>query len=172
LARLDHGRDGNSTGVPYTREVDAHHVFPLLLRGCRAATGPDTGVGQHYADRSELRRPFVEHSLQRGNVTNVGLAGDDAPPQRFDLLNRLLQVLRSRHRIGHRVDLLAYVDGDDIGTLLSEPDRVATALTARGPGDECNLAVELSHFYLLIPGRTGLRHGNNFWMSNRSESRR
>ena len=49
----------------------------------------------------------------------------------------------------HGVDLLADVDGDDVGALLRQPHRVRAALTARRAGDESDLAFDTSgHCYL------------------------
>jgi hypothetical protein len=88
----------------------------------------------------ELGYALVERRLDRVVVPDVGLGGHDAPVKRLDLLDRLGQVLRCRHRVRHRANLRAQVDGDDVRALLGQPDRVRPALTARGPGDEGDLA--------------------------------
>ena len=89
--------------------------------------------------------PASNACLHRLSVAHVGLGGDDAPVERLDLLDRLLQVLGRRHRVGHARDLRADVDRDDVSALLGESDGVAAALAARGAGDEGDLAFEFSH---------------------------
>ena len=48
----------------------------------------------------------VERLLQRLDVADVGLVGDDAPPEGLDLADGLVQVLRRRHRVADGLDLL------------------------------------------------------------------
>jgi hypothetical protein len=80
-----------------------------------------------------------------GRIRDVGLPGDDPAVEGLDLLDRLGQVGRGRHRVWHAGDLRAQVHGDDVGPLLRQPDRVAAALVARRAGDEGDLAFQLPH---------------------------
>jgi hypothetical protein len=105
------------------------------------AEADDAGVCGHDVEPAEFGDPVVERRLQPAVVPHVGLAGDDAAVERLDLLDRLGQVVRCRHREGDGVDLRDDVDGDDVGALLGQPDGVAAALTPGGPGDEGNLSL-------------------------------
>src|SRR5207302_652554 len=102
--------------------------------------GSDSRVGEDDVDRSELGDTLVEDSLQCLDVTNIDLPGDDPPALRLHLLHGLFQVLRAGHRVGDRVELRAYVDGDDVGTFLRQPNGVAATLAARCSRDERNLS--------------------------------
>jgi hypothetical protein len=87
----------------------------------------------------------VHRSLEGFEVAHVDLGGVDPPVVALDEIGGLGQILR--RRCGdqvNRVDLLADVDGDDVGALLREPHRVRTALTARRTGDESDLAFNTS----------------------------
>ena len=53
----------------------------------------------------------------------------------------------------------ADVDGDDVGALLGEPDRVTAALPARRSGDESDLALDSSRHGHLAVGRRPKRPG-------------
>ena len=120
------------------------------------STGPSSAV------------PASNACLQRGQVADVGLRGDDPAVQGLDLLGRLREVGGGRHGVGDAVDLLADVDGDDVGAFLGEPDRVAAALAACRTSDESDLAFKLSHDLAFLsfacPGhcafhRVGLGYG-------------
>jgi hypothetical protein len=78
-------------------------------------------------------------------VTDIGLRGEDSVVERLDLLGRLGEIVRGGHGVRHGADLLADVDGDDVGALLGEPDGMAAALPACRAGDECDFALKLSH---------------------------
>ena len=75
--------------------------------------------------------PVFERRLQLAGVAHVDLRRDDALPRLLDELRGLLEVLRRRHRVADRREVLTPVDGDDVGALLGQPDRVAAALAAR-----------------------------------------
>ena len=92
------------------------------------------------SSRPSRATPVVERRLQRVVVADVDLGGDDAPAERLDLVDRLGEIVRCRHRVGDRVDLRGDVDRDDVGALFGQSDRVAAALTAGGPGDEGHLS--------------------------------
>ena len=89
-----------------------------------AEDGHDAGIGQNEVQPAELRRALCENRLQWIEVADVGLLGDDAPPGLLDQLDGLGEVLLGRHRVGDAVELLAEVDGDDVGALFGEPNRV------------------------------------------------
>jgi hypothetical protein len=52
----------------------------------------------------------------------------------FDQPSGLVEVLRRGQGISDGVDVVAQVDGDDVGTLLGQPNRMASSLPARGAG--------------------------------------
>jgi hypothetical protein len=62
-----------------------------------------------------LRHSVVDGLRQRGQVTDVGLGGDDPAVERLDLGDRLGEIIGSRQVVRDRVDLVADVDGDDVG---------------------------------------------------------
>ena len=78
-------------------------------------------------------------------LAHVGLHRDHPAVQRLDQAGGLLQVVRAGQVVGQAVDVVADVDGDDVRALLRQPHRVAAALTAGGPGDEGNFALDASH---------------------------
>jgi hypothetical protein len=66
---------------------------------------------------------------------------EDSAVKALDQVGGLGQILGRRRRDGGVLhDRLTDVDGDDVGALFGQPHRVATALTARRPGDESDLA--------------------------------
>ena len=60
-------------------------------------------------------------------------------------LGGLLEIFRGGQRVADGLDVFAEVDGDDVGALFGQPNRVAAALAACGAGDECDLAFNASH---------------------------
>ena len=56
-----------------------------------------------------------------------------------------LELLRRGHGVADRGEVLAPIDGDDVGAFLGEPNRMTPALPASSTGDECNLALYSSH---------------------------
>ena len=89
--------------------------------------------------------PSCDDRLELAEVAHVGLAGHDAAVEVLDELGRLGQIVRRRHRVRDRLDGLAQVDGDDLGALLRQPQRVRAALPARRSRDERDLAVHPTH---------------------------
>ena len=94
---------------------------------------------------AELRDALLERGAQLRGLTHVGLCGEDAAARLLDEFGGLLEVLRRRHRVTDRRDVLAEVDRDDVGAFLGEPDRVTPALPASGTGDERDLSLYSSH---------------------------
>src|SRR5690349_2618529 len=88
--------------------------------------------------------PSCTEPAHGGRVAHVGLAGDDAPVEVLDLPRGLLEVLRRRHLVAHRGQLLADVERDDVRALLRQPHRVRATLPPRRPGDQRDLALEPS----------------------------
>src|SRR5262249_25408951 len=66
----------------------------------------------------------------------------DAAVEALDQIRGLGQILRRGQRDPNGVDLLADVDGDDVGAFLRQAHRVAAALAARRARDERNLALD------------------------------
>jgi len=95
------------------------------------------------------------HSLggdcgQRGEVTDVGLAGDDAPVEGLHLFGCLGEVRLGGAPVWHGCDVLADVDRDDVGTLFGQPNRVRPALAPGGSRDERDLSLDSSHIVFLL----------------------
>jgi hypothetical protein len=138
-------RDRRLGGVPDPGQVDVDHVLPLGIgQLLERSEAEDPRVGGHDVQPPELGHAVVERRLQGAEVPHVGLGGHDPAVQRLDLLDGLGQVRRRRHRVRHATDLIAQVDGDDVGAFLRQPDRVTAALAARGTGDEGDLAFQLA----------------------------
>src|ERR1700729_858554 len=98
---------------------------------------------------AELADTLLQHGLELVPVPDIGLPGDDAAAEVLDRLRRFLQVLRGGQGVQVGLDLLADVDGDDVGTFLGQPDGMAPALAACRSGDECNFPFEPTcHEYL------------------------
>jgi hypothetical protein len=67
----------------------------------------------------------------------------------LDQIRGLGQILRRRRRHQESFDRLADVDGNAVRTLLRQAHRMRSALTARRPGDERDLAFDSpGHNYL------------------------
>jgi hypothetical protein len=139
-------RDRGLGGVPDAGQVDVDHVLPgAVIQLFQRAEAEDAGVGRDDVQLPELGHAVVQRRLQRAVVPHVGLGGHDPPVQRLDLLDRLGQVRRGRHRVRHAGDLGTQVHRDDVGAFLGEPDRMAAALAPRGAGDEGDFALQLSN---------------------------
>ena len=131
-------------GLPHPAEIDVDGFFPDVLAHFVQldAGGADAGVGHDDVQPAQLLDPAVDGGLQRVVVTDVDLVRDDAAVEAFDLS---AVSARSSGVAAGAVESLerpADVDGDDVGALLGQPDRVAAALPARRAGDECNLALD------------------------------
>ncbi len=150
-AALDQRLHGHLEGVVDAGEVDVDDVLPLVSAGRSTPIGAMPALASTMSTPPSCATPSSNAGLQRVAVADVGLAGDDPPVQRLDLLDGLGQVSGVDIGYAHRVDLLADVDGDDVGALLGQPDGVAAALAARRAGDEGDLALELCPCACLLP---------------------
>src|SRR6185503_9530274 len=88
---------------------------------------------------------LVEDRLQRDDVADVDFRSDATPPGLLDELRGLFEILRCRHGIADRREVLAPVDGDDVGAFLGQSNRVAAALAPACAGDEGDLLMYASH---------------------------
>ena len=95
-----------------------------------AATAMSTG-------RTRRVRPAARSSVSHDHGRR--LRRDDPRAGLLDELDGGGHIVGSRHRVGHRLDLVAQVDRDDVGALRRQLDRVGTALTARRTRDESDL---------------------------------
>ena len=111
---------------------------------CLPAAGKMPALARTKSSRAEFGDAVGDDLLEPFEVADVGLLGDDAPAGLLDEVDRLVEILAGRHRIGDAVDLFAQVERDDVGAFLGEPNRVAAALTARRARDEGDLPLELS----------------------------
>ena len=101
---------------------------------------------------AELRDGLVNHGRQAGGVPDVDLASDDPSVQLLHQLRGDVQILTRRPGVAGRVEVGADVDGDDVGALLGQPDRMRASLTPCRPRDQSDLAVHPSHELLLPVG--------------------
>ena len=109
------------------------------------AARADAGIGHDHIKMPERLQPFVEHFDQLLPEAHVTLAGNDLAARRLDLLDGLLEILERGVGVVHAGDGGTDVNGDDVGPLLRQPYRMAPALAARHPGDECDFPLELAH---------------------------
>ena len=68
-----------------------------------------------------------------------------ADAEHFDELCRLVEIRLRRVGVVDRRGIRADVDTQNVGTLARQPDRVRSPLPSSHSGDECNLALEISH---------------------------
>ncbi|KAF0962751.1 hypothetical protein MLGJGCBP_04055 [Rhodococcus sp. T7] len=144
-------RHGRLDGAPHSGEVDVDEIGEGGLAHLveRPDGGQDTGVRHDDVEPAQFGDTCIDRLLQLGEVTHVCLLCDYPATRPLDQAHRLVQLLARPARIGHLRYVVAQVDGDDVGTLLGEPDRMATALTACGPGNEDNFSADTSHILLL-----------------------
>ena len=142
VALLDQTGHRHLDRVVHAGEVDIDDVSPAV--GARLHRR-DAGVGDDDVETAELVEPGLQRAGQRSLIANIGLARDDSRTGVFDKLDRGGQIISGGHRIGHRRDLVADVDRDDVRAVGRQPDRLGTALTAGGAGDERDFACERGH---------------------------
>jgi len=88
----------------------------------------------------ELVEAVAQHAGHRVEVPGVGDPGHDPPVQRLDAAHGLGQVVLRGGRSALRADRATGVEGDDVGALGGQSQRVGPALAARRAGDERDLA--------------------------------
>ena len=102
--------------------------------------GSDAGVGHDDVESAELFDAVVEHRFHVVVVANVDDRGDDALAELLDQRGGLFEVLRCRTGCRRVLELLADVDGDDVGALLGQAHRMAATLSTRRARDERDLS--------------------------------
>ena len=109
----------------------------------REPHGQDPGIRQDDVEPAELRHPLRDSLRELGEVADVGRGRHDPAIQPFDELDGPCEVVWGGGRIAvDRGDRAADVHRDDVRAFLGQPHGVRSALAARGPGDEGDLAVE------------------------------
>ena len=139
---LDHRRDRDLDGVVHAGQVDVDDVAPSVRARLHRR---DTGVRDHDVQPAEFVEPGLQRVLQRLLIANVGLLRNDSRAGVLDKLDREREIVGRRQGIGHRRDLVADVDRDDVRAVGGQPDRLRAALTPCGAGDESDLAGEGRH---------------------------
>ena len=137
-------RKRNVDRIERADEVGVDDVDPRLQRRF-TFHARDAGLRHDDVEMAELCDALLERGAQLRGLTHVGLRGESAAPRLLDECRGLLEVLRRRHRVTDRRDVLTEVDSDDVGAFLGQPDRVTPALPARGAGDERDLSLYSSH---------------------------
>ena len=147
FAARDDVRHTGFHGLPHARQVYVDHLVPVVFAGlvqCVAAVA-DACVGHDDVQPAQLLHAAVHGGLQCVVVAHVDFGREDPAVLALDQVGGLGQILgRGCRNRGVLHDRLADVDRDDVGALLGQPHRVATALTARRPGDESDLAFNTS----------------------------
>src|ERR1700742_820733 len=145
VAVVHHRRHRGLDGV-----VDAveHHVDRIIKGGngipLFTDRGQDPRVREHEVDPAQLGHAGGHNGFQSLEIPNVALLGNDAAARLLDEVDGLVEVFAGRHRVGDAVDLTAEIEGDDVGALLGEPNRMRPPLATRGAGDERDFAIELA----------------------------
>ena len=103
-------------------EVDVDDVAPAV--GARLHRR-DTGVGDDDVEPAEFVEPGLQRGGQRSLIANIGLPRHDSGAGVLDELDRGGEIVGRGHRIGHRRDLVADVDRDDVRAVGGQPDRLA-----------------------------------------------
>ncbi len=84
--------------------------------------GIDAGIGTDDVETPQFGHALVQHVGEARKIPYVGLGGDDAPIERFNLGHRLLEVVGCGQLIGgDRINLGADVDRHDVGAFLRQP---------------------------------------------------
>src|SRR4051794_37003157 len=104
----------------------------------------DACVGEHEVDPAEFGDTIGHRCLQPSEVADIALFRHDATTRLLDQIHGFVEVLRRGHLIPDAVDLATQIERDDVGALFGESDGMRTTLTAGRPGDECDLARQLS----------------------------
>jgi len=126
--------DGMATRPVFQTPV---RLTPMTSSHCCSADakppGPDAGRWHHDGDRAERGGAGVERLLQRLRRRGRRPRCATIRPPKLLSTSRTVwsKSSRDRHLVADRLDLLADVDGDDVGTVLRQPNRVE-----RGPGRE------------------------------------
>ena len=107
-----------------------------------ASIGAMPALATTMSSRPNSSSPACNAPASDALIANVGLARDDSRAGVLDELDRGGQIVGGGHRIGHRRDLVADVDRDDVRAVGRQPDRLGAALTAGGAGDERDFACE------------------------------
>ena len=138
--RIGHGR---LERVPRPDDVDVDHRAELLLGELpQEPVGADAGVCDDDVEAAELRpRPRRPRPAARP-CPSCRPEGDDPASELLDELDGLGEVVLRGALVAHRRERLADVDGDDVGALLGQPDRLGAALTPCRTRDERDFALE------------------------------
>jgi hypothetical protein len=83
----------------------------------------------------------MDGCLYLWHVAYVSLLGVDVLSFLLNEIHRLLQIVNSGHPVGNAADLLAAVDGDDIGALFSETPGMRAALARAAPVTRTSLSL-------------------------------
>jgi hypothetical protein len=92
----------------------------------------DPGVRDHNVEPAQPLDGVVDGPGQLFRTPNIGLDGHHAAIKGLHGVRGLAELLGRGQWVGGRVDLTAEVDGEDVGALLGEAQRVGCGLTA-GP---------------------------------------
>jgi hypothetical protein len=124
-------------------QVDLDDIEPHP--GGRLPVGhDDPGVGHHDVQVPELGHPCLDCGDQLGLVPDVRHRCHDPAVESLDLTDRLVQVRLGGHCVRYRLDLVAQVDGDDVGPFLGQTYGVAPTLPAGSACHQRNLAFHSS----------------------------
>src|ERR1700761_2543643 len=154
VACLDHDRNRRLDRDERAGQRDIYQLAELLHvdRPGILRPGDDRRVrDDDVKPPAELGDTLVKDGLDHGQVPDVGLAGDNPPAERLDLLDGLREVVLGGEWVAEPVRRRTRVDRDDVGALLRDPDGMRPALPARRPGDEGDLTFQKPHAYLLRP---------------------
>ena len=124
-------------------EVDADHRVELVLGHVEAhLVAQDPRVADEHVEATEQLDRLVHHALGAGPARAVVVVGDSVTAGRGDLVDNLLRGGLVGAFTGARS---TEVVDHDLRAFAREQERLGTADTPAGPGDDRDLAVEQTH---------------------------
>src|SRR6476620_6589453 len=110
----DHHRSDQADGIPDPYKIRLDRIDEHLLRvWLRCALGRDSCIGENDVGDTETCNPLSECSFQAYTITDVCDSCEDLAAGFLNLGYGLVEVVGIRHCVGHAVDLIANVDGND-----------------------------------------------------------
>jgi hypothetical protein len=112
-------------------QVDPNDIVPHFFGNVFSnARKEDSRVRHDNIEAADLIYPVVHSRAKGRTVADVDLRRDNAAAQASDTLNRLGQVRRGRPGVErrHGLDVTRDIQGNDVGSLFSEPQGMASPL--------------------------------------------
>ena len=138
-------RNGGVHGVPGADQVDLDDVAERPSPIVAVGHPDDARVGDDDVEAAELPNAVGDHRVDRFGVTNISLARQDPAALVLNQFHCGGKVVGGRAGVVGGVELRADVDGDDVGALAGQLDRVRPPHPTGGTGDEGDMPVQSAH---------------------------